>query len=258
MSLIDMRGKVVIVTGGARGIGKAIVSDFARVGASVVIADLLVEEARETAQEVSEATGQRVVSIATDITDMGQIEALKGQTLAAFGQIDVLVNNAGWDRFMPFLKSTPEFWDRVIDINYRGLLNMCYVMLPHMVERKTGVIINMASDAGRGGSFGESVYAGCKAGIIAFSKTLAREHARDRIRVNVVAPGITNTALYDIMADTPLGERMMTAIAKSVPLGRRAGYPEEISPTVVFLASDAAGYITGQVLSVNGGLTMLD
>ncbi|MGB0387361.1 MAG: SDR family NAD(P)-dependent oxidoreductase [Ardenticatenaceae bacterium] len=258
MSLIDMNGKVVIVTGGARGIGRAIVSDFARCGANVVIADLLGEEAEAAAQEISQATGQTVIAIRTDVTDLESVEQMKTQTLERLGQIDVLVNNAGWDRFVPFLKTTPDFWDKVININYRGVLNTCYAILPHMAQQKSGTIVNIASDAGRGGSMGESIYAGCKAGVIAFSKTVAREHARDNIRINVVAPGITKTALYDAIIETNFGQKIMGAITKTVPLGRRPGQPEEVSPAVVFLASDAAAYITGQVLSVNGGLTMLD
>ena len=258
MNLIDMSGKVVIVTGGARGIGRAIVTDFARCGASVVIADLLGEEAEAVAQEIGDATGQTVIAIPTDVTDLERVEQMKTQTIERLGQIDVLVNNAGWDRFIPFVKTTPDFWDKVIDINYRGVLNTSYVILPYMAQRKTGAIVNIASDAGRGGSMGESIYAGCKAGIIAFSKTVAREHARDNIRVNVVAPGITKTALYDAIVETNFGQKIMGAISKTVPLGRRPGKPEEVSPAVVFLASSAAAYITGQVLSVNGGLTMVD
>lgn len=258
MSLIDMTGKVVIVTGGAQGIGRAIVNDCAWADAEVVIADLNEEAAQITAQEISLATGQRVIAIRTDVTDLDSVRQMAEQSLEQLGQIDVLVNNAGWDKFTPFLKTTPEFWQKIIDLNYKGVLNTCYAILPHMVERKLGSIVNIASDAGRAGSMGEAIYAGCKAGIIAFSKTLAREHARDNIRVNVVAPGITQTALYDGVVATEFGAKVMVAIEKSIPLGRRAGEPEEISPAVVFLASDAAGYITGQVLSVNGGLTMVD
>jgi 2-hydroxycyclohexanecarboxyl-CoA dehydrogenase len=183
---------------------------------------------------------------------------MAGQVVAQWGKIDVLVNNAGWDEFHFFLQSTPEFWEKVININYKGLLNTCYTVLPHMIAQKGGVIINMASDAGRVGSMGEAVYSGCKGAVIAFSKTLAREHARDNIRVNVVAPGITETALLQSLRENETGQKVVAAVAKSIPLGRRAGQAEEISPAVAFLASDAARYITGQVLSVNGGLTMVD
>jgi 2-hydroxycyclohexanecarboxyl-CoA dehydrogenase len=258
MSITNLAGKVVIVTGGAGGIGRAIVADCAQAGAGVVIADLQKQVAKQTAQEISEDTGQKIIAIATDVTSLDSVQQMKDQALKHFGQIDVLVNNAGWDHFIPFLQTTPDFWDKIINLNFKGVLNTCYAILPHMVERNSGCIVNIASDAGRGGSLGESIYAGCKAGVIAFSKTLAREHARDKIRVNVVAPGITKTALYDDIVTSDFGEKVMGAIIRTIPLGRRAGRPEEISPAVVFLASDAASYITGQVLSINGGLLMAD
>jgi 2-hydroxycyclohexanecarboxyl-CoA dehydrogenase len=258
MSLIDLTDKVVIVTGGAQGIGRAIVADCAKVGAHVVIADLNEAAGQETAQTVSQATGRKVIALKTDVTDLTNVQQMKDRVLHTFGKIDVLVNNAGWDKFIPFLKTTPDFWDKIINLNYRGVLNTCYAVLPGMVAQKSGAIVSISSDAGRSGSLGEAIYAGCKAGVIAFSKTLAREHARDNIRVNVVAPGITKTNLHDEIVATEFGEKVMGAIAKSVPLGRRAGEPEEISPAVVFLASDAARFITGQVLSINGGLTMQD
>ncbi|HEX6386198.1 MAG TPA: SDR family oxidoreductase, partial [Anaerolineae bacterium] len=159
--------------------------------------------------------------------------------------------------FSLFLQTTPDLWEKLIAVNYKGVLNTCYAVLPHMIAQKSGAIVNIASDAGRSGSMGEAVYAGCKGAIIAFSKTIAREHARDKIRVNVVAPGITNTAIFQSFYETELGRKVADAIANSVPLGRRAGEPEEIAPAVVFLASDGARYITGQVLSVSGGLTMV-
>ena len=258
MSLIDLADKVVVVTGGAQGIGQAIVRDCAEAGAEVVIADIQEEAAQQTAQAVSAASGRQVLAIPTDVTDLESVQQLLAQTLAHFGRVDVLVNNVGWDRFSFFLKTTPEFWDKVITLNYKSILNTCYIFLPPMVERKAGVIVNIASDAGRAGSTGESIYSGCKGAVIAFSKTLAREYARDNIRVNVVAPGITDTALLQAIAEPETGKKVVEAVARTIPLGRRAGQPEEISPTVVFLASEAARYITGQVLSVNGGLTMVD
>jgi 2-hydroxycyclohexanecarboxyl-CoA dehydrogenase len=258
MSIIDLAGKVVIVTGGAQGIGRAIVTDCARSGADIVIADLNEEMAQATAQEVGQLFAQKIVAVRTDVTSLESVQQMKEATIQHFGRIDILINNAGWDQFIPFLKTTPEFWEKIIDLNYKGVLNTCYTFLPQMVAAKSGSIVNVASDAGRGGSMGESIYAGCKAGIIAFSKTLAREHARDNIRVNVVSPGITETGLYDDIVATDFGQKVMDAIVKSVPLGRRGGQPGEISPAVVFLASEAARYITGQVLSVNGGLTMVD
>ena len=258
MSIVDLIGKVAVVTGGAQGIGRAIVADCARAGAEVLIADLQEEAGQKTAQEISQATGRRVIAIRTDVTNLESVQHMVDQAIQQLGQVDVLVNNAGWDQFRLFLETTPEFWDKVIAINYKGALNTCYALLPHMVARKSGAIVNIASDAGRGGSMGEAVYAGCKAALIAFSKTLAREHARHKIRVNVVAPGITATSLLTSFSETELGDKAIAAIAKTIPWERRAGQPEEISPAVVFLASEAARYITGQVLSVNGGLTMVD
>jgi 2-hydroxycyclohexanecarboxyl-CoA dehydrogenase len=258
MNTVDLTGKLVIVTGGAQGIGRAIVAACAGAGADVVIADIQMAVAEQTAQQVATATGQRVIAISADVTHLDSIQQMAGQAIARWGRIDVLINNAGWDQFHFFLQTTPDFWDKVININYKSVLNTCYTVLPQMVAQKSGVIINMASDAGRVGSMGEAVYSGCKGAVIAFSKTLAREHARDNIRVNVIAPGITETALLQSLRETETGEKVVTAVAKSIPLGRRAGEAEEISPAVAFLASDAARYITGQVLSVNGGLTMVD
>ena len=259
MNRFDLNDKTVIVTGGAQGIGRAIVHEFAQSGANVVIADLQAEVAQTTAEAIQQDTGQQIVAIQTDVTDLSSVQAMVEASLAEFGKIDVLVNNVGWDRFMFFLDTTPDYWEKVIRINYQGVLNLCYTVLPHMIETKSGSIVNIASDAGRGGSMGESIYAGCKAAVIAFSKTIAREYARNNIRVNVVSPGITNTAFYQAMhEESDFGAKVMSAIEKSVPLGRRPGEPTEISPAVVFLASDAASYVTGQVLSVSGGLTMID
>ena len=166
------------------------------------------------------------------------------------------MNNAGWDRLTPFLKSTPELWDKVIAINYRGVLNACYAILPHMAERKQGAIVNLSSDSARVGSLGEAVYAGAKAAVIAFSKTLAREHARDNVRVNVVCPGLADTPLLEEIQQEEFPRKILGAVTGAIPL-KRVGTPEEIAPAVLFLASDAARYITGQVISVNGGLTMV-
>ena len=249
--------KSVIVTGGARGIGRAVVQAFAEAGADVVIGDLRLEDANQTATKISESSGRRVVAVQTDVTKREEIDRLRDETLRLFGKIDVLVNCAGWDRLLPFLKTTPELWQKVLNINFLGVVNMCHAILPHMVERKQGAIVNISSDTGRVGSFGEALYASSKAAIMAFSKTIAREHARDRIRVNVVSPGLCETPLIDEMRhDDEFTAKILGSIVNFIPM-KRLGEPEEIAPLVVFLASDAASYITGQVFSINGGLNMI-
>jgi len=251
----DLAGKTVLVTGGARGIGRAIAEAFIATGANVAIADCRLEQAEATAGELSARNGSLAAAFAVDVTDLEAVMGMHDAVLRRFRQIDVLVNNAGWDRLTPFLKTTPQLWDRIIKINYLGVLHTCYAVLPHMVERKQGSIVNISSDSARVGSLGEAVYAGAKAAVVAFSKTLAREHARDNIRVNVICPGLVETPLLEEMHGEEFPHKVLTAVTGAIPL-KRVGRPEDIAPAVVFLASGAAGYVTGQVLSVNGGLTM--
>jgi len=250
--MIDLKGKSAIITGGAMGIGRAILGYFVKAGASVLIADINREAAEKTAHEL----GGNVIVHRTDITDLNSVNDAVKSAMDAFGKIDILVNNAGWDEIRFFLQTTPGFWDKVIGINFKGVLNTTYAVLPFMVEKKNGAIVNVASDAGRVGSSGEAVYAGCKAGVIAFSKTIAREHARDNIRVNVVCPGPTQTPLFENLKKDETGAKILSSMDKFIPL-RRLGKPEDIAPAVAFLASDEASFITGQVLSVSGGLTMV-
>ena len=255
MNSSGLKGKTSIVTGGARGIGRAIVTALAVAGANVVIADVREADAQATATEIRKAVGTQVLSVGADVTKLENMERVREAVIRDFGAIDILVNNAGWDRLMPFLKTTPDLWDRVIGINYRGVLNTCYAVLPHMVSRKQGAIINISSDSARVGSLGEAVYSGAKAAVIAFSKTIAREHARDNIRVNVICPGLVDTPLLHEIQNEEFGQKVLGSIVNYIPL-KRFAKPEDIAPMVAFLASDAASYITGQVTSINGGLTM--
>lgn len=254
--MIELKDRSAVVTGGARGIGRAIVRELAQGGADVIIADMRCQEAEQAALEISKETGRRVEQVCTDVTKLEDLVRLRNEAIRRMGKIDLLVNNAGWDRLMPFLKTTPELWDKVIAINFRGVIHSCYAMLPHMVERKQGAIVNISSDSARVGSLGEAVYAGAKAAVVAFSKTLAREHARDNIRVNVVCPGLADTPLLEEIQRDDFPRKVLSAVTGAIPL-KRLGQPEEIAPLVAFLASDAARYITGQVVSVNGGLTMV-
>jgi len=252
---MNLSGKVAIVTGGARGIGGAITRALAVAGADLLIADLRADDAQATAHRLREETGRRIEAQAADVTRLDDMKAAAQAAVERWGGIDILVNNAGWDRLMPFLKTTPELWDRIIGINYRGVLNSCYAVLSHMKTRGQGAIVNISSDSARVGSLGEAVYSGAKAAVVAFSKTLAREHARDGVRVNVVCPGLADTPLLEEIKREEFGGKILGAVTGAIPL-KRLGRPEEIAPIVAFLASDDAAYITGQVISVNGGLTM--
>ena len=241
--------QIAIVTGGASGIGRATAVRMAGEGAAVVIADVNGEGADGVAKSISEEGG-RAIALQVDVTDATGVRAMTEQAITAFGKIDILVSNAGWDRAGPFADTDEELWDRVIAINYRGHLATCHAALPYMRERGRGRIVTVASDAGRVGSSGEVVYSGAKGAVIAFTKGLAREVARYGINVNCVAPGLVDTPL---LAGMP--EKLIAAIVRSIPL-RRTGVPEEIAAAICFFASEDAAYITGQTLSVNGGLNM--
>ena len=228
-----LKGKTAIVTGGAAGIGRAIVQRFEAEGTKVVVFDL---------------NGPEKV----DITDY---EAVKSAVERA-GPVDILVNNAGWDTFKPFLKTDPAFWQKIISINLVGPMNLMHCVLPGMVARGGGKVVNIASDAGRVGSSGEGPYSACKGGIIAMTKTLARELATKGVRLNTVCPGLTQTnMLAEFMKGAGNPEKLEEAYRRAVPIGR-LGKPEDIPGAVLFLASDDADFITGQTISVSGGLTM--
>lgn len=244
--------KVAIVTGSAQGIGKAIAQRLASEGATVVVADMIENLARATSQEI-ESQGGKAIPVKMDITNSKEVRAAVEQVLKQCGKIDILVNNAGWDKIEPFVQSTEETWDKVIAINYKGPVIVTRAVLDNMISNNYGRIVSIASDAGRVGSSGESVYSGCKGGIIAFSKTLAREVVRYNITVNCVSPGPTGTpAVLKFMETNP---KMMEPLKSAIPM-KRLARPEEIAAAVLFFTSDGAGYITGQVLSVSGGLTM--
>ena len=247
--------RVALVTGAARGIGRAIALALADAGCAVAIGDLREEESHATAEEI-EGAGGRAAAVALDVTNLDSVAAARDRIEDALGPVDVLVNNAGWDELHPFLETDEAFWDRVIDVNYKGCLRVTHTLVPGMVQRGWGRVVSIGSDAGRVGSSGEAVYAGAKGGVIAFTKTLAREVARAGVTANTVCPGPTDTPMLRAMADASAdGAKLLGALERAVPM-RRLGQPEEIAAAVTFLASERAGFITGQTLSVSGGLTM--
>ncbi|MDQ0188933.1 glucose 1-dehydrogenase [Alicyclobacillus cycloheptanicus] len=245
--------KAAFVTGAGSGIGRAIARKLAANGFAVAIADVRLEAAEETVSLLS-ADGGQGIAVACDVTDLAAVQAAVSETKARLGRIDVLVNNAGWDKVEPFLESQPDTWDRIIRINLLGQIHTCKAVLPVMIEQGGGKVINIASDAGRVGSTGEAVYSAAKGGVIAFTKTIAREMARHRINVNCVAPGPANTPLFQEIGTYNPGIR--TALEKAIPF-RRLAEPEDIAGAVAYFASEDAAYVTGQTLSVSGGLTMV-
>lgn len=247
-----MDGRVALVAGGGGGIGGAICRALARDGCRVAVADL----AGESARQVADSLGGVAVGVDLDVRDPASVGAAVATTEGELGPVDVLVNCVGWDELRPFLESDEAFVQKVLDINLTGPIRLTRAVLGGMVERKWGRVVNIASDAGRVGSSLESVYSGAKGGLIAFTKTIAREVARSGVTANAVCPGPTDTPmLAGILEAGADAERVITAMTKAVPM-RRLGNPDDVAPAVAFLASEAAGYITGQTLSVSGGLTM--
>lgn len=250
----SVEGEVAVVTGGAGGIGRAIAHHMADAGARVAILDIDGERANATAGDVAAATSVRAVGVASDVADASSVRAALAEVEDRLGPIGILVNNAGVDRIGPFVDSTEDDWDLLLQVNLRGTITCSRAVLDGMIDRGSGRIVNLASDAGRVGSSGETVYAATKGGVIAFTKSLAREVARYGITVNCVCPGPTDTALLDQVATH--SQKLYDSLARAVPM-RRIGTPDDVAPAVAFLASEGAAYITGQTLSVSGGLTMV-
>jgi 2-hydroxycyclohexanecarboxyl-CoA dehydrogenase len=243
--------KVVLVTGGASGIGLATCGEFAAAGASVVVTDIDVARGEAAARAIAERGGRASFS-RMDVTSSESVSQVFAGVETTHGRLDVLVNAAGWDIIQPFMENTREYWDRIVALNFMGPVQVTRAALPLLIRAEGGRVVNVGSDAGRVGSFGETVYAGAKGGIIAFTKSLAREVVRRQVTVNCVCPGPTDTPLF---ASQP--EKLRTALINAIPM-KRLAQPREIADAILFFASDRATYVTGQVLSVSGGLTMVD
>lgn len=247
MTLTD---QVAVVTGAASGIGLATAQALAEKGANVVVADIAQEQGEAAAASIR-ATGGKADYALLDVTDKDSIKDFAADMLKRFGRVDILISAAGWSRNTPFLETDDAFWDKIINLNFIGPMRLTKALLPQMMERKSGKIVIVSSDAGRVGSLGETVYSGAKAGLIGFTKGLAREGARFNVTVNCVCPGPTDTPL---LAAVP--EKYRDAFIKAIPM-RRFGKPREVAEAVLFFAGPQSGYVTGQVLSVSGGLTMV-
>lgn len=248
--MTSLKDKLAVVTGAASGIGAAVAGKLAQAGATVIVADVQADKG-ETRAATLRAAGHKAQFVRVDMTDAASVTAFAQDVQTRFGTPDVLVNGAGWGKTHPFWEGTPELWERVIALNFVGPMRLTRALLPAMIERGSGKIVNISSDAGRVGSLGETVYAGAKGGLIAFTKSLARETARYNINVNCVCPGPTETPLLFAVP-----EKHLDAFKKAIPF-RRFAKPTEVAAAVVFFASDQSSYVTGQVLSVSGGLTMV-
>lgn len=247
-----MTERIAFVTGAGRGMGRVIASTLSRQSTKIIVTDVNMENAEETVSLVKEAGGE-AVAIYCDVTKLESVQEATQKALAHFGRIDILINNAGWDKIEPFLKSDPATWKTIIDINLMGQIHTCKEILPVMIENGYGKVVNIASDSGRVGSSGEAVYSAAKGGIITLTKTLAREMARHKINVNCIAPGPADTPLFEEISS--YNEGISKALTKAIPF-RRLAEPSDIANAVAFFASEESSYVTGQTLSVSGGLTM--
>jgi 2-hydroxycyclohexanecarboxyl-CoA dehydrogenase len=253
---MKLRGKIALVAGGGGGIGRAIALALAREDAKVAAADIVNDNAEKVRREI-QAFGVDALACQVDLTRKRDVDRMVDDVLARFGRIDILVNCQGWDRLEPFVESNEDTWEKLLAINFKSVLYTAKAVLPQMISHGGGKIVNISSDAGRVGSSWEAVYAGAKGAVIAFSKTIAREVARYKINVNVVCPGLTETPLLQaVRSQSEQTGRIIEAVTKATPF-RRPAQPEEIADAVLFLASPAADFITGQTLSVSGGLTMV-
>jgi 2-hydroxycyclohexanecarboxyl-CoA dehydrogenase len=248
---MKFNGKTVLVTGAASGIGLATATGFAEAGARVILTDINAAAGEKAAADLR-AAGKDASFITMNVMELASAQAVAEQVRSDFGRLDVLVNGAGWDIIQPFMDNTPDYWAKVVGLNLMGPIQVTRAMLPLLIESGSGRIVNVSSDAGRVGSFGETVYAGAKGGVIAFTKSLARELTRKQVRVNCVCPGPTDTPLFATQS-----EKMQQALIGAIPM-KRLGKPSEVADAVLFFASDRASFVTGQVLSVSGGLTMVD
>jgi len=261
---LELKGKSVVVTGGGSNIGRAIVLGFAEEGANITIGDIDEVQANKVVKLALEKGAAGVQLVKTDVTDLNQVKAMFDAAVKKFGAVDNLVNNVGWDQMMFFTKTTPEFWQKVIQINYLSVLNCTRVALDLMIPKKRGAIVSISSDASRQGEPREAVYGGVKAAVNGFMKTIARENGRDGIRCNVVCPGVTipeedaevgATSLW-VNKDAFFSPEQLEKVAKALPL-RKVGRARDIANAVLFLSSGRAGHITGQTLSVSGGYSMI-
>jgi 2-hydroxycyclohexanecarboxyl-CoA dehydrogenase len=262
---LNLAGKTVIVTGAGSNIGRAIALAFARERSNVVVAEIDEAQGGKTAAEATDL-GATAIAVRTDVTRWESVQAMVRAVEERFGRVDVLVNNVGWTHDALFVEKTREEWEREIQINLWSMINCTRAVLDGMIARKGGAVVSMGSDAGRMGEFREGVYGACKAGVIALSKSIAREVGKFGIRLNVVCPGMTMPKSDDEIGELSMWTaeenrawrtpEMQARIAKAYPL-RRIATPDDVTGAVVFLASDAASFVTGQTLSVSGGYTMM-